>query len=347
MRDKRRIRKKQHLKYSMLLENKLRRNIFNDITILHNCLSEVTIKDIDLSTELSGLKLKNPIIINAITGGIPEAKIINKYLSKIAKITGIAMAVGSQKIALDNPNTAASFKIVRKVNPHGIIFANMGADATIEEAKKAVDMIEADALQLHLNAPQEIIMREGRKDFAGTLANISKIIEKVDVPVIVKEVGFGIAKEEALALVENNVKIIDVSGTGGTNFIAIENMRNKEAAFEKFTNWGIPTPISLIETLKAVGDRADVISSGGLNDGLDAAKSIALGAKAVAFAGSFLYILMNKGHYYLEKHIFKIIKEMKYIMAMVGAKNLLELRKRPVIIQGKSLNWLKTRGIQL
>jgi isopentenyl-diphosphate delta-isomerase len=329
----------------MLLEKMLQRNVFNDITILHNCLSQVNLKDVDLSSNLQNIKLTSPIIINAMTGGMKKGEIINRKLSEIAKKLGLAMAVGSQTIALKRPNSIRSFKVVREINPDGIIFANLGADATVEEAIKAVQMIDADALQIHLNVPQEVMMKEGRRNFTGAINNISEIIRNINVPVIVKEVGFGIAAEEALTLVENGVKIIDVGGTGGTNFMAIENMRNKSQTYKHLQDWGIPTPISLIEAVKTVGNRADIISSGGLKNGLDAAKSLALGAKATAFAGSFLYILLKEGPSSLEKHILKIEKEIRYIMAMTGVKNIEELKQRPVIVQGNTFQWLKCRGI--
>jgi isopentenyl-diphosphate delta-isomerase len=347
MKESRKLRKKEHIKYSLLLEERLKRNEFEDITILHNCLSEVNLKEIDISTNLQDIKLASPIIINAMTGGMEEGEKINSQLSRIAKKLNIAMAVGSQKIALDNPKSARSFEIVRKLNPDGIIFANLGADATVEEANMAIEMIKADALQLHLNVPQEVIMKEGRRDFRGTVDNIAEIVRNVRVPVIVKEVGFGIAREEAVELLEKGVKIIDVGGTGGSNFIAIERLRRGSNPLKKFEDWGRPTPISLIEVLTTVGSKADVIASGGLKDGLDAAKSIALGAKAVAYAGSILHILYNKGPSGLEKHILQIEKEIKYVMAMTGASNLAELRKRPVIIKGKTYHWMKYRGISI
>ncbi|HHW02730.1 MAG TPA: type 2 isopentenyl-diphosphate Delta-isomerase [Thermoanaerobacterales bacterium] len=343
----RKTRKREHIKYSLLLEKKLHRNNFNDITLLHNCLTQVNIDEIDISTDLNGLKLKNPIIINAMTGGFYEAKIINGELAKIASRLGLAMAVGSQKIALDDPLCASSFQIVRKYNPDGIVFANIGSDASVDDAIKAVEMIKADALQIHLNAPQEIVMREGRKNFKGTLHNIKEIVKNVKVPVIIKEVGFGMAMEEAEILVQNGIKIIDIGGAGGTNFIAIENKRRSTKALMSLQDWGIPTPASLIEVVYRVGNRADIICSGGLKNGLDVAKSIALGAKAAAFAGLFLYILLKRGPLALLRYIIRIKRELMFTMAMSGAKNLTELRKRPVIIEGKTYNWVKNRGISI
>jgi len=343
----RKKRKREHIKYSLLLEKHLDRNGFDDITLVHNCLTQVAIDEIDMSTELDGIRLNNPIIINAMTGGFYQAKTINEKLAEIARKLDLAMAVGSQKIALDDPSCASSFQIVRETNPDGIIFANIGSDASADEAAKAVEMLKANALQIHLNAPQEIIMWEGRKNFKGTLDNIKEIIQNVKVPVILKEVGFGIAMEEAEILVEKGVRIIDIGGAGGTNFITIENKRKASKALSNFENWGIPTPASLLEVVHKVGDRADIICSGGLKNGLDVAKSLALGAKAAAFAGLFLYILLEKGPATLKKYISGIKNELVLCMAMSGAKNVNEMRKRPFIIEGKTYNWMKNRDISI
>lgn len=342
---KRARRKMEHIRYSLMLERRLKRDIFSDITLLHNCLSEVNLDEIDISTQLQGLKLKKPIIINAITGGFPLAFTINRQMAKIARELDLAMAVGSQRIALRDKSAQKSFKVVREENPEGIIFANIGADASPEEVLEVVDMIKADAVQIHLNIPQEIVMAEGRKKFEGTIEKISKIASEVKVPVIVKEVGFGIAKEEAKILADCGIKIIDIGGAGGTDFIAIENMRNKKNAVPVLEGWGIPTPISLIEVLSEVGDRVDVIASGGLKTGLDVAKSLALGAKAAGFAGFVLYKLMKGGPPALRKYLKHVERELIYSMAMVGARNISDLRKRPLIIEGRTYNWLKFRGI--
>ena len=186
MGSKRKNRKKDHINHSLLLEENLTRAVFDDITIVHNCLSEINVNEIDISTSLSDISLKTPIIINAMTGGMLEGEKINKELAKIAKKHDLAMAVGSQRIALNDSESVSSFKIVRETFPDGIIFANLGSDVTVEESQKAVDMIEADAIQIHLNVPQEVVMNEGRKNFKGTLANIKDIINYLSVPVIVK-----------------------------------------------------------------------------------------------------------------------------------------------------------------
>ncbi|MCG0276078.1 MAG: type 2 isopentenyl-diphosphate Delta-isomerase [Thermosediminibacteraceae bacterium] len=340
-------RKKEHIRYSLMLEKKLKRNVFSDITLLHNCLSEVNLDEIDISTQLKSLKLDKPIIINAITGGFSFARTINRELAKVARELSLAMAVGSQRIALKDKSAQESFKVVREENPEGLIFANIGADASLEEVLQVIEMIDADAVQIHLNTPQEIVMAEGRKNFAGTIENIRRIVSGVKVPVIVKEVGFGMAKEEARILADCGVEIVDVGGAGGTDFIAIENLRNRKNAVTNLEGWGIPTPISLIEVISEVGDSVDIIASGGLKTGLDVAKSLALGAKAAGLAGSVLYKLIKGGPAALRKYLIQVERELRYSMAMVGAKNLSELRKRPLIIQGRTYNWIKFRGIKI
>ncbi|TYP59866.1 type 2 isopentenyl-diphosphate Delta-isomerase [Thermosediminibacter litoriperuensis] len=344
---KRSRRKKEHIRYSLMLEKRLERNVFSDITLLHNCLSEVNLDEIDISTNLQNLRLEKPIIINAITGGFSFARTINRELAKIAREFGFAMAVGSQRIAINDKSAQASFKVVREENPEGLIFANIGADASLEEVAEVVGMIDADAVQIHLNTPQEIVMAEGRKCFSGTVENIKRIAAGVKVPVIVKEVGFGMAREEARILVDCGIKIIDVGGAGGTDFIAIENLRNRKDAVNTLEGWGIPTPVSLIEVISEIGDRADIIASGGLKTGLDVAKSLALGARAAGLAGTVLYKLLKGGSAALRKYLCQVERELRYSMAMVGAKNLSDLRKRPLIIGGKTYNWLKFRGIQI
>lgn len=346
MQSNRLTRKLDHIIYSLILEKKNEENYFDDITFVHNCLPETNLDEIDLSTNLNNLYLKTPIIINAITGGSEESERINLSLGRIAREENLTIAVGSQKIALKDPEYEKSFKIVRKENPDGLIFANLGAEASVEDAKKAVDMIEADAIQIHLNVPQEVAMEEGRKKFRGMLKNIENILKKVEVPVIVKEVGFGIAKEEAMKLVSLGVPIIDVGGKGGTNFLAIENQRSKKDPLNSLEEWGIPTPASLIEVVNTSGNQADVIASGGIRTGLDAAKSFALGAKAVGFAGGFLYILLTKGPDALKRHIKKIKREITSVMLMTGAKNIRELSKKPLVISGTIREWIEARGIK-
>lgn len=193
----------------------------------------MNLQDIDVSTTLMGIKLSFPLLINAVTGGALDVTNMNRKIAEFAKEVQLPMAVGSQYVAIANNEVLESFQVVRQVNPNGVIFANLGAYTSVDDAKRAVNMIRADALQIHLNVAQEIFMSEGDRHFDGYLAKIAAIVEAVDVPVIVKEVGFGIAKEQAIALSNIGVNAIDIGGTGGTNFLAIEAARIKTDLFRK------------------------------------------------------------------------------------------------------------------
>ena len=184
-----------------------------------------------------GQGLSLPLIINAMTGGIQEAWDFNRDISELGAQFNIGVAVGSQTIALENRQLAESFKIVRKVNPEGLILANVAANAEPQMAVRAAEMIEADGLQLHLNIPQELAMREGDRRFKGLKDNIAEIVHLSPVPVIAKEVGFGMSRETAQQLFDTGVRFFDVGGRGGTNFIAIEQARSGVLA-DEFSSWG-------------------------------------------------------------------------------------------------------------
>ncbi|MDK2835370.1 MAG: isopentenyl-diphosphate Delta-isomerase [Thermosediminibacterales bacterium] len=346
---KREKRKLEHIKKAYL-QHEEKDEIFNEFHLINNSLPELDFSKIDITTNLIGFKLSSPVFINAITGGSKEVLEINKSLARVAKRCNLAMAVGSQTAALKNDSVAYTFEIVREINPSGIIFANVNANATPEEAEEAVKMIKADALQIHLNVPQELMMTEGDRNFEGWRDNIKNIIEEVEVPVIVKEVGFGINSKVALILENIGVKAIDVGGRGGTNFIEIEKARQNDKqqyhCCKTFSQWGIPTPISLIETLNSV-KKVDVIASGGINNGLSVAKSLCLGAKACGIAGCFLKTLLYQGEEGLIELINKIHLELKTTMLMTGASNVTQLTKIPIIVSGFSLEWLQQRGINV
>ena len=209
---------------------------------------------------------------------------INEQLAYVAKHHNLAMAVGSQMAALKDESEAASYKVIRKVNPNGIFFANLGSEATIEQAERAVDMIEANALQIHLNVIQELTMPEGDRDFTGVLQRIEKIVLNSKVPIIVKEVGFGMSKETVQQLANVGVTAIDIGGQGGTNFAAVENER-RQRMLSYFNNWGIQTATSIIEATSTNNNLFYCIW--GIQTALDVAKAIALGANTTAFAGYF------------------------------------------------------------
>ncbi|TYS66548.1 type 2 isopentenyl-diphosphate Delta-isomerase [Bacillus infantis] len=317
---------------------------FDDIDFIHQSLPDSAVDQVKIETEIGGLTLSSPILINAMTGGGGEKTLkINQELAMAAAETGLAMAVGSQMAALKDPAERESYKIVRQENPKGIVIGNLGSEADAEQAKRAIEMIEANALQIHLNVVQELTMPEGDRDFRDALRRIESICKNVQVPVIVKEVGFGTSRESAAKLAAAGVSAIDVGGFGGTNFARIENER-RERLLSFFNGWGIPTATSILE-VKAEETGVSIIGSGGIQTAFDAAKTIACGADAAAMAGYLLKILMSEGHVQLIKEIHTLHEELAFIMAALGAETIKDLQRAPFIISGKTHHWLSERGI--
>ncbi|KFZ43898.1 type 2 isopentenyl-diphosphate Delta-isomerase [Anoxybacillus sp. KU2-6(11)] len=336
-------RKLQHIEYA-LATGQRRLHGFEDITFVHNSLPNTSTAHIDLQTNIGELPLRSPIFINAMTGGGgDETAKINEQFAYIAKQCGMAMAVGSQMAALKDERERQSFTIIRKVNTHGVVFANLGSEATVDEAKRAVDMIEANALQIHLNVVQELVMPEGDRNFCGALSRIEQIVSAIDVPVIVKEVGFGMSKETARKLESVGVCAVDVGGFGGTNFAQIENQR-RENQLSYFNEWGITTTASIAEVASEV-QRISIIGSGGVQHALDVAKCIALGASAVGMAGYMLRFLIEQGMEALMAEIHRLHEDLTLIMTALGTETIADLQKVPLVITGKTHHWLRERGV--
>ncbi|WP_214480426.1 type 2 isopentenyl-diphosphate Delta-isomerase [Bacillus sp. SM2101] len=338
-------RKQEHILFALETGQK-RNNGFDDVQFVHQSLPNIALDNIDVSTELGELKLSSPIFINGMTGGGGEETTkINKSLAIAANECNVAMGVGSGMSALKDPAEKESFQIIRKVNPNGIVFANIGSEATVQDAQRVVEMIEANGLQIHLNVIQELIMPEGDRDFTSALHRIEKIVHGLEVPVLVKEVGFGISKETAQQLFDIGVKIIDVGGYGGTNFSKIENKRRIDT-LSYFDNWGIPTAASICE-VRASQSELSIVASGGIQNALDVAKAIALGGNVTAFAGYFLSILTNHGLHGLIDEITKLKEHLKIIMTALGTRTIPELQHSPLVIKGDTYQWLCQRGINI
>ncbi|PLS02114.1 type 2 isopentenyl-diphosphate Delta-isomerase [Neobacillus cucumis] len=336
-------RKWDHIRFA--LENRQNRStVFDDIKFIHQSLPNIHVSDVRLNDSIGELYLSSPIFINAMTGGGGEKTYrINEQLAIAAKHTGVAMAVGSQMSAIKDKQERYTYDIVRKENPKGIVIANLGSEATIENAKLAIDMIGANALQIHLNVIQELTMPEGDRDFTGSLKRIEEISNAVDIPIIVKEVGFGMSKDTVSSLISAGVSIVDIGGFGGTNFAEIENKR-REHSLPFFNDWGIPTPISIIEAV-STGNGVPIIGSGGFSSSLDIAKGLAIGASAIGLAGFFLKILVDEGLEALVKAIENLHMELRMIMTALGARTISDLKKVPLIISGDTYHWLNQRGI--
>ncbi|WP_353095754.1 type 2 isopentenyl-diphosphate Delta-isomerase [Tissierella praeacuta] len=323
MREKR---KKEHV------ENYLRTTykgvtLLEDVFLQHNALPDLNFEDIDTKTVFLGKTVDYPIIINAMTGGSDFSWEINRDLSLLAKEFNIPMAVGSQTIALyDDDKCKESFKIVRQtIGDDGVVIANLNAQASLEDIKKALDMIEGDAIQLHLNPAQEIVMVEGDRKFRGILDNIEVIVEKVDKPVIVKEVGFGISKEAASKLYNVGVRNIDISGYGGTNFIEIEDIRYNNIDFSDLYSWGIPTALALIKCRELPKD-LNLIASGGIRTSMDIVKSLVIGGNIVGISGEILSYLLHGGYENARNYLEATLYKMKILMLLLGKKNIEELK---------------------
>jgi len=339
-------RKKDHLKYALETAELSGLNGFSDVYLVYEGLPELDLHQVDTSIEFLGKKLKAPILINAITGGHTDVRQVNRSLARSAALAGIAMAVGSQTAGLEDPAVQDTYRVARDENPDGVLLANLGAFTEPEKVKEAVAMIEADGIQLHLNVAQELAMTEGDRNFSGVLANIAKIVDQSPVPVIVKEVGFGLSLETVKRLHDSGVQHIDIGGKGGTDFIKIEYIRSGRDYQGSFQNIGIPSAASLIEAL-SLDLPLSVVATGGFSGGSDSAAALALGAKLVGMAGHFLQVLFAGGEQGLMERIDNIIDELRKTMVMVGAGNLAELASKPVIITGFTAEWLLRRGVDI
>jgi isopentenyl-diphosphate delta-isomerase len=262
---------------------------------VHEALPELDLERIDTTLSLFGKKLHSPLLISSMTGGADAARAINMRLAEAAQECGIAMGVGSQRAAIEHPEQASTFQ-ARRIAPDILLFANLGAAQLnhgygIDQCRKAVDMIEADALILHLNPLQEAVQDAGDTNFAGLAKKIEIICKKLETPVIVKEVGWGISERTAKLLADCGVSAIDAAGAGGTSWSQVEMHRAPDEFTRQlaatFVGWGIPTAESILNVKKAVPDMT-VFASGGIKNGLDIAKCIALGATLGGMAGQFL-----------------------------------------------------------
>lgn len=310
--------------------------LFGDVFLEHNALPELNIEDIDTRMEFLGKSIDYPIMINAMTGGTEFAGEINKELSLLAKEFNIPMAVGSETIIVcEDEGCKESFRVVRKnVGSDGVVMANLSGFASMEDVKVAMETIEADAIQIHLNPAQELAMDEGDRNFNGILANIEKIVRNVDKPVIVKEVGFGISKDVAQRLYDIGIRCVDISGHGGTNFIEIENLRNLNVNLTELYDWGIPTALSLIK-VRELPEDLKIIASGGIRDSMDIVKSLVLGGEVVGISGELLRYLVHGGYDHAKSYLESIIYKLKVIMLLMGKKNIEELRKADYKIIGR------------
>ncbi len=298
-------------------------------SFIHNALPEINFADIRLETRFLDATIQMPLIISSMTGGYKDAERINGELAEICQTLHIPMGVGSQRQALEQDTYTSSFSIVRKYAPTIPITANIGASeirnlSTITNMRRIIDMIDANALTVHINPLQELMQPEGTTDFSGVLNGISYLVQYAEVPIIVKEVGAGISRDVAQRLLDCGVRIIDVAGAGGTSWAGVEILRKEhtdDSAF--FWDWGIPTAdcLEMIYPLKQHCDFT-LVSSGGIQSAFDIAVSLALGADICAAARPLLTILKDRGQSALETTLLEWQQTIKKIMFLVGAKDI-------------------------
>lgn len=308
-----------------------------DYHFIHQALPEIDFNRVDLSGSLFGKRLAAPLVISAMVGGIEEGGRINRNLARAAQALGLAMGVGSQRCAIDDESTAVTYQ-VRNVAPDIMLFANLGAIQLnngygVSECRRAVEMIEADALILHLNPLQEALQANGNTNFAGLLSAIERICQALPVPVIVKEVGWGVCGDVAGKLASAGVAGIDVAGAGGTSWSEVERhradsqWRNNIAA--SFASWGIPTAES-IRMVRQAAPGLSLIASGGIRTGLDASKALALGADAVGIATPLLRAANLSAESVIET-LREIIEGLRLAMFCTGVSCLAELKNSPLL----------------
>jgi isopentenyl-diphosphate delta-isomerase len=302
---------------------------FDDVTLVHNALPECDMSSIDISTRFLGHHLASPVFIAAMTGGHPDTREVNDRLARAAEGFGLGMGVGSQRAALENPDLEDSFTVVREAAPHAYLCGNLGViqlrDHGLEWADRAVEMIDAQALCIHLNPLQEAIQPEGDHDMTGCLEALKDLCAEAHYPVIVKETGSGISTETARKLWAAGVQAIDIGGFGGTNWAAVELARAKDEELvtlgRHFLDWGIPTAVSLREVVATGGP---VIATGGIRTGIDIAKAIALGANLGGMALPLLKSAMVSQDT-LNKSIEAIHRQLSVAMFLTGSRTTAEL----------------------
>lgn len=313
---------------------------FQGVRLLHNALPETSVDAVDVATG-APFGWQWPFYINAMTGGSPTTGKYNAELGTLAKNAHLAIASGSQAVALREPALVESFTVLRRNDPTGFILANLGAGHDWHAAQQAVAMLEANALELHLNAAQELIMPEGERDFRW-LDNIADVVAHSSVPVVVKEVGFGMTATTISQLEKAGVAYIDVAGRGGTNFAQIENARRPRRDYAMLQDFGQSTVESLLE---AQGASATMMATGGVRTPLDIVKALRLGAAAVGVSGQILHWLVQESPVAAATHLAQWQQQLPELFALFGARNTASLANVPVVLSPSLENYRQQRGL--
>ncbi len=320
-----------------------RTTLLEQVQLVHQSLPELAVSEIDLSVTLLGKRLRAPLLIAAMTGGSEPSAEVNHTLSAIAEARGLGFGLGSQRAMQRSPETAWTYE-VRKHAPTALVLGNVGVVQAREQptevlAKLAAD-IGADALCVHMNPAMELIQSDGDRDFRGCVDVYTRLVRELPIPVVAKETGNGVSVQTVAKLAQVGVRVIDVSGAGGTSWVGVEALRASEetkSLGEALWDWGVPTAASVAYVARA---GLTPIATGGIRTGLDVARAIALGAQVAGIARPMLQALRNGGRAAAEAYVDQVIAELRTVMLLCGAKTIAELQASPKIIRGELRDWL-------
>lgn len=336
-------RKNDHVRLASAQHAEPRAHDFDHVRPMNHPLSAGNRADVSLATAGRVLSWDVPLYINAMTGGTAYAATINRALALAARETGVPIASGSTGILHREPAAIPSFRVLRELNPDGFVMANVNPNLSPAQARRSVEILEADALQIHVNPAQEIVMPEGDRDFTRWADSIAEVVASVGVPVVVKEVGAGMSRGTVARLRDLGVAAVDVSGRGGTDFTAIEAARRDDGGLAYLAPWGQSAVESLLDASSVEG--VDLLASGGVRHPLDVVRALALGAMGVGVAGSFLRVLLTDGEAALVARLQSWLGQVADIMTLLGARTVADLRTVDLLLTGPVREFCELRGI--
>lgn len=341
--NRRAARKDDHLRLALQQRAEAKqRNEFDDLEFVHHALAAADVTDVSLDVNVGQWTWPVPFYVNAMTGGTDLTDRINREIAVAARETGLPMACGSVSVGLDDAAAARGFAAIRTENPDGFVMANLGIGRSADDASRAVDLLRADALQVHVNAVQETAMPEGTRDFSGWLASLEGIVATSQVPVIVKEVGFGLSRRTLVRLADMGVSLADVSGRGGTDFLRIENDRTAAGDFSMLAGFGQSALACLLD---APSGGPQLLASGGVRNPFDVAKALAAGASAVGVAAVFLEVVAAGGAEALVPLLRTWKRQLVALLRLLGASDATGLLSTDILVRGRLREFCELRGV--
>ncbi len=323
--------------------------LLEQVELVHDAVPELSLEAVDTRCELLGKTLRAPLIVAAMTGGTPRARDINRELAALAERRGLGFGLGSQRAMLDASAGKDDTYLVRDVAPTTLILGNLGgvqaARASVDAVRDLVRRVGADALCIHLNPAMELVQPGGDRDFVGVLDGIERLRKGLDVPIVAKETGCGMGPRAVAKLVERGVRHVDVSGAGGTSWVAVEAARAEGAARNlglALREWGVPTAASILACRAARPRLRTILATGGVATGLDVARALALGATAAGIARPVLQALEGGGAAAAERFLEEVESELRSVMLLVGARNLADLRRSDVVLGADLSRWARS-----